>query len=137
MDLSTLALLITIIFCAALIWSILTSDGAVHLNLEITGGPMAKIGDKFLATLSPTDLMDQPAPVFDVTFGFTGASYDVVVSPDGLSATYTATAIGTGSMVKVAAKNALGTDLFDEAALPDVVPEIPVEVDLGLTVVPA
>lgn len=128
------------------LWYTLTGKEAVRLNLRVRNpgyewqliggdwvrfGPrradifrrygMAKIGDKFTATIAPTNAAGKPAPVTDVFFEELSDLYDVEsVSADGLSATFVAVKSGSGATVTVTAKSKSGATLTDAKALPDV-----------------
>lgn len=98
---------------------------------------MAKIGDKFVASIAPTNAAGKPAPVTGVFFEELSDLYDVEsVSADGLSATFVAVKSGSGATVTVTAKSKSGATLTDAKALPDV-DEPPVDEEataLNLTV---
>lgn len=98
---------------------------------------MAKIGDKFVASIDPTNAAGKPAPVTDVFFEELSDLYDVEsVAADGLSATFVAVKSGSGATVTVTAKSKSGATLTDAKALPDV-DEPPVDEEataLNLTV---
>ena len=142
----------------------LTGKEAVRLNLRIANTPsyryaewwpiygggsrwnlfkdgritqMAQIGDRFTATIKPTNAKGDPAPVTDVLFEELTDQYDLFdVSADGLSATFVAVKPGTGAVVTVTAKSKSGVVLADTKPLPDVEPPAPDEeaVALNLTV---
>lgn len=134
----TLALIITILVGFALLYSALVSDEAVDACLIIWGDDMAtaKVGDKFLATVSPKNAAGEPAPVLGAEFAVQGP-YTFEVNPDGLSAVYTAAFVGSGGLVEVALTAKSGSGFAKSAALPDVEPVVDEEaVDAVITVVP-
>ena len=97
---------------------LLGHHGRVHLHLKVHGAKIVKIGGTATATISPTPAGTTVTNVVydsDPT-GF----YTVVPAADGLSAVYTATAVGTGINATVSAMNADGVTLTDKAGLPDV-----------------
>ena len=118
------------------LWYTLTGKEAVRLNLtyrarRLVVGPrtyrpdrgifMARIGDKFVASIAPTNAAGKPAPVTDAFFEELSDLYDVEsVSADGLSATFVAVKSGSGATVTVTAKSKSGATLTDAKALPDV-----------------
>ena len=82
---------------------------------------MAKIGDKFTATIAPTNAAGKPAPVTEIFFDELSDLYDFVDrGKDGLSATFVAVKSGTGATVTVTAKSKSGATLTDAKPLPDV-----------------
>lgn len=133
---ATVALIITILFGFALIYSALNDGEAIELNLLIEGSCMANLGTQFRASIAPTNLAGNPAPVFDVTWAALGASYQVAVSEDGLSAIYTAAFPGAGNAVEVSARTKGGSGLAESFALPYVEDDQEAAA-LNLTVVPA
>ena len=101
----------------------------------LIGDDMAKIGDTFLAKIAPTNAAGNPAPVFGAFYSEQGDSYDIVTSPDGLSAVFVASAAGTGNEVTVEATTKSGQRLVEVVVLPDVEPNVDEEaVKLNLTV---
>src|SRR6185312_9950480 len=109
----------------------LTWSPAVALNLRLhRHRHMAQIGDKFVATIAPTDAGGNPAPVTGVVWGTAGGAYDV--QGVGNSATIRADFAGTGQTLTVTATASDGTSLTQTADLPDVAaPVVPVAVALN------
>jgi len=108
--------------------------------LPILGVRMAKIGDKFVARIAPTNAAGKPAPVTDVLFAELSDRYDeVAVSDDVYSVTFEAVVSGSGATVTVSGTSKSGAVLTAAAALPDVEapPADEEAVALNLTVVPA
>ena len=105
----------------------------VHLHLKVEGAKIVNVGQTATATIKPT-AAGQPATVTNVVYdsdptGF----YTVVPASDGLSAVYTATAIGTGISATVSAVNTDGVTLTDKAGLPDVTTAAANELNLTIT----
>lgn len=94
----------------------------IRLNLRITGicrgHIMSAIGDKFIASIAPTNAEAQPAVVSNVVFTCDSPAYTVTVNADG-TATYVATVAGDGNAV-VTATSAAGVSLTDTKPLPTV-----------------
>lgn len=122
---------------AADLWLVRYLRVAVHLNLRLHRlRHMAQIGDKFLATIAPTDASGNPAPVTNVNWSTAGGSYDV--QGVGNSATIRADFAGASQTLTVTATASDGTSLTQTVPLDDVAaPVVPVAVALNLTVVPA
>src|SRR5436190_11490228 len=68
-------------------------------NPALQGGFMAKIGDKFKASIAPTNIAGAPAPVTDVEFSVT-AGYTIEFTPGDLFATLTASVPGGTNSVQ-------------------------------------
>jgi hypothetical protein len=97
---------------------------------------MAQVGDKFVATIAPTDAGGNPAPVTNVNWSTAGGGYDV--AGVGNSATLRADFPGTGNTLTVTATASDGSSLTQTVPLKDIAaPVVPVAVNLNLTVVPA
>jgi len=109
-------------------WAIARDNEGIH---------MAKIGDKVLTAIAPTNAAGGKAPVTAADFAELSDLYDFVSwSEDGLSATFVAVKSGTGATVTVQALSKAGLVLTDAKPLPDV-DEPPVDeeaVALNLTV---
>lgn len=130
-----IAILTIIVFaaCVAVIW--IDWEEATDLNLRL-GGCMAdvKLGDKFRATIAPTNDLGLPAAVTGVEYGIVGVSYTIEQMGD--EAIYTAVALGSGNKVQVAATAKSGSGLLDEVDLPDVTVDPEEATKLNLKVEP-
>lgn len=137
MDALTLLFWLLIALGAVGIYLSLTWSPAVELNLRLhRHRHMAQIGDKFVATIAPTDASGNPAPVTNVNWSTAGGGYDV--AGVGNSATLRADNAGTGNTLTVTATASDGTSLTQTVPLDDVAaPVVPVAVALNLTVAPA
>ena len=90
------------------------------------------IGQTNTAHIAPTDGSGAPAPVTSVVYTASGG-YAVVPAADGLSAVYTATALGTGFTATVTAVNSAGASLTETKPLDDVVAAPATALNLTLT----
>lgn len=111
-------------------------DEAVRLNLHREGCHMAtvKIGATAQYQLAPVNALDQPAPVFAVSWSVSGEAYVIesVGEDNGYTVAIKAVAPGPGTL-NVTATSLAGVVLSDFAQLDDV--EAPVDeeaVKLGL-----
>lgn len=98
---------------------------------------MAKIGDRFTATISPTNAAGAAAPVTDISFVELTDQYDIE-SITGNVAVFVAVKAGPESTVAVTALSKAGVTLSASGTLPAV--DVPVDeeaVALNLTVVAA
>lgn len=137
--------LLSLPIIAAWLW-LCRDNEATSLNLTIEPaslsalclweGDMAKIGDKFLARIAPTNDAGGPAPVFDAEYILLGGSYTVVAAADGLSAVLTAGFPGSGNRLEVAARTKGGSSLLDSEPLPDVEADAEEASRLNLTIEP-
>lgn len=85
---------------------------ATRLNLE--GPTMAKIGDQPIYRIDPTNVLDQPAPVFNVQWEVVGISYIIgtVGADNGYSVVLNAVDPGP-SVLKVTATTKAGATLTE------------------------
>ena len=127
---------IAVTLAVLLLTGYLTRKRRFRLNLDIEGTNMTiDVGQTATGHIAPTDPSGASAPVTGVvwTVSPTG-SYSIVPAADGLSAVYTATAVGTSFIATVTALNSAGATLTESAALPDIVVPVPVASALNLTV---
>ena len=80
---------------------------------------MAKIGDRFQATVAPKNVAGDPAPVTGLDFQENTDAYDLE-SFDGVTAIFVAVKPGVGAVVTASAFSKALVQLFDSVALPDV-----------------